>query len=117
MAPDDFSVIAYKVLSYAYECVREGVEPSWEKAEELAKCNPLYFRTVVQSLVDSGYLADTKPFTDMSGECLGWSEPLRVTLEGVDFIENNSAMGKVKRFLGKAWEGVLSIAINATAAL
>lgn len=117
MAPDDFEVIAYKVISYAYGCIKEGVEPSWEKAEEVAKCNAVYFRAVVASLSSSGYIAETRPYEDMNGDVLGWSDPLRVTLEGVEFLESNSAMGRVKRFLGKAWEGVLAAAIGATAAL
>ncbi len=117
MAPDDFSVIAYKILSYAYGCLKSGVEPSWAKAQELAGCNTVYFCAVISSLADSGYIGSTKAFRDMNGDLLEWSEPLRVTLEGAEFVANNSTMGRAKQFLGKAWEGVLAAAISATSAL
>lgn len=32
MASDDFDVVQFKVLSYLYQCIKEGVEPSPEQA-------------------------------------------------------------------------------------
>lgn len=117
MAPDDFSVISYKILDYSYECLKKGVEPSWAKAQELAKCNDVYFEAVVRSLMDSGLIAESRPFKDMNGDVVGWSDGLRVTLQGTEFLNENSAMGKARRFLGAAWKAVLAGAVGATMAL
>lgn len=117
MAHDDFSVIAYKVLAYAYRCIRDGVTPSWSKAGEVAGCNPLYFVTVVTSLMRSGYLAEAKPYRDANGDLIGWGGDLSVTLEGTVYLEENSKMAEVRGFLGKAFESVLRVAVESTLAL
>lgn len=117
MAHDDFSVIAYKVLAYAYRCIRDGVTPSWCKAEEIAGCNPIYFAAVATSLMRSGYLAEAKPYRDASGDVIGWGGDLSVTLEGTAYLEENSKMAEVRGFLGKAFESVLKVAVESTLAL
>ena len=117
MAHDDFSVIAYKVLAYAYRCIRDGVTPSWGKAEEVAGCNPIYFAAVATSLMRSGYLAEAKPYRDANGDIIGWGGDLSVTLEGTAYLEENSKMAEVRGFLGKAFESVLRVAVESTFAL
>lgn len=114
MAHDDFAVIAYKLLAYAYRCIRDGVSPSWEKAMDVAGCNPVYFAAVVQSLVGSGYLADARPARDAIGDVIAWSGDLLITIDGVQYLEENSKMGEVRRFLGRAFEAVLASAVEAT---
>ena len=114
----DFEVVAYKLLSYAYECARAGAMPSWSKAEEVAGCNPLLFRTVARSLGEDGYIGKARPGVnpdDGSNGC--WSDELRVTMSGVRFLQDNSSMGRVRTFLGSAFKSVLSAAIEATFAL
>lgn len=117
MAHDDFAVIAYKLLAYAYRCIRDGVSPSWEKAMDVAGCNPVYFAAVVQSLVSSGYLADARPARDANGEVISWIGDLTITLDGVEYLDNNSKMGEVKRFLGSAFESALKASVEATIAI
>ena len=34
MAADDFDVVVFKVLSYLYQCIKAGVEPNPDKAQE-----------------------------------------------------------------------------------
>ena len=43
MAADDFDVVVFKVLSYLYQCIKEGVEPNPDKAQEFAK---MFWRSV-----------------------------------------------------------------------
>jgi len=52
MAKDDFDVIAYKILAYAYACLKQGVAASTDKACEVAKVNEVYFFAVLESLID-----------------------------------------------------------------
>lgn len=117
MSHDDFDVIAYKILAYAYRCIRDGVQPSWDKAMDVAGCNPVYFCAVISSLVSSGYIADARPIRDMSGDVIDWTGDLTVTLEGVGFLEGNSRMAKVRDFLGNAFFVALGQAVEATVAL
>lgn len=117
MSHDDFAVIAYKILAYAYKCLKEGIEPSWDKAMDVAGCNPVYFAAVVSSLVQSGYIADAAPFKDARGDVIGWRGDLTLTLEGAEFLETNSKMAKVRGFLGRAFEASLKAAIEATMAI
>ena len=116
MSHDDFDVIAYKILAYAYKCLKGGVQPSWDKALDVARCNEVYFAAVVMSLVDSGYLADTRPARDANGDLIGWIGDMRLTMEGARYLDENSRMGEVRRFLGRAFEGVLVAAVEATIA-
>lgn len=115
MAPDDYSVVVYKVLSYLYECIRGGVAPNVEKAREVAKVEEVYFDSVVGYLVSKGYAAGGC-IRDMNGTVISISS-LSVTLDGVEFLEENSKMRKVREFLGKAFEKVLAAAVAATAAI
>lgn len=117
MSPDDFSVIAFKILDYSYECLKRGVDPSWEKARDVAKCNGVYFAAVVESLMDDGLIGKAEVHRDMSGDPVAYGSPLRITLKGAEFVSENSAMGKARKFLGGAWKAVLAGAVGATMAL
>lgn len=113
MSKDDYFVIVFKVLSYLYKCVKEGVKPSAEKARELANCNDVYWEMIFRNLIDDGYIkADV--MSVWSGKQL--VQNLCITTKGVEFLENNSTMHSVKDFLGTAFETVVYAAIKATAA-
>lgn len=87
-----------------------------EEALDVARCNEVYFAAVVMSLVDSGYLADARPARDANGDLIGWIGDMRLTMEGARYLDENSRMGEVRRFLGRAFEGVLVAAVEATIA-
>ena len=36
MAADDFDAVVFKVLSYLYQCIKDGVEPNPDKEQEFA---------------------------------------------------------------------------------
>lgn len=115
MAPDDYSVVVYKLLSYLYACIRSDVAPDIDKAREVAKVGDAYFASVAAYLVAKGY-AMGECVRDMNGTAVS-VESLAVTLEGVEYLEENSRMRKVRAFLGKAFEKALSAAVAATAAI
>lgn len=115
MAPDDYAVVAYKILSYLYECIKGDVEPNIEKAREVAKVGDAYFHSVVDCLISKGYAAGGCA-RDMNGTIMDVFS-LSVTLDGVEFLEENAKMRKVSEFLGKAFEKTLSVAVAATAML
>ena len=58
MSSDDFDVIVYKVLAYSIKCVKQGVEPSTDIAQDMTKCNDIYWYQVIASMLSDGFVAD-----------------------------------------------------------
>ncbi len=113
MASDDFDVIQFKVLTYLYQCIKGGVNPSPEQAQAFAKVNPVYWSAVLGDLRDHGYVkADRLAFVD--GERYS---NIRITSEGVEFLRESPRMRRAREFLGSAFDAVLHVAIEAGKAL
>lgn len=113
MAADDFDVVVFKVLSYLYQCIKAGVEPNPDKAQEFAKINPVYWRAIISDLVDRKLVAATVLKT--MGETRYYD--LRITSAGVDYLGESPKMRKVKEFLGAALDVAVHVAVEATKAL
>lgn len=114
MTKDDYPVIAYKIMSYYYACLKEGVEGNITKAQELAGCNDVYFRSVIDDLINNGYMAGSITL-DFAQEIT--DSDLRITLKGTEYLQKNSTMTKVKKALGKSFEVILQSAVTATSLL
>lgn len=113
MAADDFDVIVYKVLSYLYQSIKDGVKPSAAKAQEIAKVNPVYWNAVISDLTDRG-LVKANIVRMLDSTSYG---DVRITSAGVDYLSESPKMRKVKEFLGAAFDVALHIAIEASKAL
>lgn len=50
MASDDFEVVAFKILSYLYRCMKNGKKVDIASLRQLVGCNETYFGAVVRSL-------------------------------------------------------------------
>lgn len=105
MAQDDMHVLMYKVLAYLYDCLKCGKDPS---KETLQSCGPLfggvpetYWTAVWLEMVDRGLVKGVvkAPYDNEIHVVL--VSP-RVTLEGVEFMNENSMMAKAKDFLKDA---------------
>lgn len=114
MTKDDYPVIAYKIMAYYYACLREGTEGNVIKAQELTGCNDVYFRSVIDDLINNGYMAGSITL-DFAQEITGSN--LRITLKGTEYLQDNSTMTKVKKALGKSFEVILQAAVTATSLL
>lgn len=113
MASDDFDVIVYKVLAYAYGCMKAGREVDIDKAWELAGCPPeAYWKAVLSSMQKDGLVEIQDARYDILGNVMVPGK-CAVTLEGAIFVRDNSKMAKAKSFLGKAFEKALSVAVAA----
>lgn len=113
MSADDFDVVVFKVLTYLYQCIKDGVEPNPDKAQEFAKINPVYWRAVIADLVDRKLVAAATLKT--LGETRYYG--LRITSAGVEYLDESPKMHKVKKFLGPALDVALHAFIEATKAL
>lgn len=119
MAFDDFDVIVYKVLSYIYACLRKGVYPNLDKAQEIARCNDVYWKSVIRSMCDDGYLIGIcfKEYLDKGLTPMASPKELGISQKGARYLKENSKMAEVKKHLGAAFEKMLEAAIAATACL
>lgn len=108
MLKDDFSVVAYKILKYCNECLKNGTTPVVETAREISKVNETYFRAVIDDLADKGLIkqsilyADNKPYY----------ESIRLTMEGAEYLNENSKMRHIAEYLGNSFIALLKKTID-----
>lgn len=117
MSSDDFEVIAYKVLSYLYECLKQGKKVDAAIMRSLAGCNEAYLGVVVKDLQSRGFVEGFH-FDGLSGviidsPALATSSDPVITMDGAIFVKENAKMSQVKQFLGHAFEVALRTAIEA----
>ena len=101
MAKDDFFVIAYRILSYLYECMKKGdaYDPDVISPEALG-INSRYFKAVVKNLYWKGFIIG---ITETSAPV--WHrdymeiKSLEITMDGVEYLQNNSTIAKAKQAL------------------
>ena len=118
MAHDDFDVIVYKTLAYILRCAKDGVRPNIDKAQEVSKANDVYWAMVVRSMLDDGFILGAEVYTDITGvDRVEANTSFGITQKGARFLKENSKMNEVGRFLGTAFETVLSVAVAASQAL
>ncbi|MGN1383636.1 MAG: YjcQ family protein [Eubacterium sp.] len=116
MARDDMFVIMYKILSYLYECMKRGKKPnpeniSWEC--EMFSIPEEYWEKIMVELVENGYVKDIYIINSIGvHDGIKFGPDPSVTMEGVQFLEENSMMAKVKNAIGASFQTVLSRLIN-----
>lgn len=102
MASDDFEVLAFKILSYLYRCMKNGKKADIAALRQLVGCNEAYFGAVVRSLQSKGYV-EGFAFDGFSGVVIdspslaAMSDPA-ITMDGAIFVSENSRMRKAKDF-------------------
>lgn len=109
MSKDDFNVIAYKLLSYLYGCIKAGVPASLVKAKELCGVNDMYFNAVVSDLEAKGLIMlDAVIGAD---GCIAIVNEFRITIDGAEFLSENASMKKAASVLGAAFSEIVSAAV------
>lgn len=100
MAKNDYFVIMYRILIYLYACLKEGAEFNQDEVSFEALGIPeSYWTSVIINMLDRGYIKGVTVVPILkTGKRIKWSNP-EITQEGVEFIEENSRMGKAKEFL------------------
>ena len=117
MSKDDFEVVAYKVLSYLYACLKAGAVPSEAKALEVSRVGEVCFYAVLSSLQSKGLVEPIRELRDMNGDVVAIAGTLSITMDGAAYLKENGAMRRVGRFLGAAFAAVVESAAEATLAL
>lgn len=99
MAQNDMHVVMYKILAYVYLCMKEGTEPDGDKISAQRLEIPYeYWKQIIRELVEHGYLIGVSIDKTTCGLSVSMGKP-RVTMDGVEFLMENSMMAKAKQFL------------------
>lgn len=102
MAQDDMFVVMYKILAYLYACMKSGEAPRRSMLAhdgDLLNIEYRYWAHVLKELSDHGYVDGVSVRGTGGGEPLVRLYRPTVTMEGVEFLQENSAMRRALEFL------------------
>lgn len=105
MAKDDMHVIAYKILSYLYACLKSGKEPLksvYGSNGTLFDIPESYWVVIMEKLAENGYIKGFKAMKTMEGMRIPIQCDLCITMAGVEYLQENSMMRKVAKTLKEA---------------
>ena len=105
MAQDDMFVVMYKILAYLYSCMKSGEEPRQSMLAsdgEMLDIDRQYWARILKELSDHGYVEGVSVRATWEGELLVRINHPTVTMEGVEFLQENSMMRKALEFLKEA---------------
>ena len=99
MASDDMHVVMYKILAYLYACMKDDATPDKSMYSHKALgVNEGYWNSIMAELSRRKLVKgiDAKPMMDKDYVTI--VNP-RITMEGVEFLMENSMMRKARDFL------------------
>ncbi len=111
MAKDDYFVIAYKILSYLYACMKAGQTPDLNylhyDTEDFPVCRA-YWNDIFSNLIDEGYIKGIAevPVLGQTTPSVKLTEKLKITPAGIAYIQENSMMQRAKNFLKEIKETI-----------
>lgn len=100
MAKDNFFVVACRILTYLYACLRAGekVDGNAVSPDKLG-ISPRYWISVLSMMTDEGYIKGVR-FSETLGNI--YEADLRdasITIKGIEMLENNTMMAKARDFI------------------
>ena len=105
MSANDMHVVMYKMLAYIYDCMKRGIEPQESRMRpggDVAGEIPYsYWFEIVSQMVDRELLRGVVVWAPDCEPTVEFRNPA-VTLEGVEFMQENSMMRKALSFLREA---------------
>lgn len=99
MASNDMHVVIYKILAYLYACMKSGDRPQYSCYSSEAMGIPdEYWKQIMCELVAHRYIEGVNITNGPLGSSVYPANP-RVTMDGVEFLMENSMMAKAKQWL------------------
>ena len=102
MAKDDYFVIAYRIMTYLYACLKAGEQPDFNiiRADAL-DISQNYWEYIIRHLYEDGYIEGISliRMTGRNTPGIKLNMDFMITPLGIDFLQSNSAMSKAKDFL------------------
>lgn len=117
MANNDMSVIIYKVLAYLYSCLKAGIAPEFADIQynsSLLNIPGKYWNAVMEELIEEKLIRGVKVYRTKDGSVY-CDNGIRISLKGVEYLEENSMMQSAKEFLGESFQSVLNGLISGLA--
>lgn len=102
MAQDDMHVVMYKVLAYLYDCMKRGerpVERHLAHDGDVLSIPYPYWAAIMRELVENGYVRGVTIVSEWGGGTIAKLVEPSITLAGVEFLRENSAMRRALEFL------------------
>ena len=93
---DNFKAV-YKILSTlekAMDCTEFSISQINHEALEVSKQR---WSRYIEMMVDVGYIKGVKVYEDISGEICIQDNGIRITLKGLEYLQENSLMQKLYR--------------------
>ncbi len=104
MAKDDYFVLAYRLLSYLYACLKSSESPDMEYLQCGTKDFPIaepYWEYLLEHLLTDGYVEGIVlvPVIGRTTKLVKLTPELRITPDGIQFLQENTAMQRAAQFL------------------
>lgn len=101
MAKDDYNVIKFKVLVYIYGVLKRRYNFDDDEFNQLLERNNIengYFLDVIELMLEEGLIKNVSIQRAMGGDgfimpCLSY---IKITYKGINHLEENSLMNKIK---------------------
>lgn len=103
MSKDDYFVLVYRILTYLYACFKAG-----ERADaaafgpEALRIGDGYWVNLMESILNEGYVTGIAIISMAGGVESVKLMNLKITQKGIEYLQENSMMSKVKDFLREA---------------
>lgn len=104
MAKDDYHVLVYKILTYVYACTKRKIafrQEVYDKTIGKGKVNEEYLTEVYHMLAKEGLVTGVSVTEAWGRDLILLSEEsdMRITEEGIRYLQENDIMQKVKQLL------------------
>ncbi len=100
MAKDDYFKIVYVILKELYEARKHGMRVDTSAiSRERFQIDGGYLLSILDELVDNGYVKGITIHRSKTGIYITSLEDMDITMKGIQFLEENSMMRKVKEAL------------------
>lgn len=99
MAQDDMHVVMYKILAYLYRCMKDGAKPDRGMySADATGINEAYWQCIMAELARRGLVKGIEVISTSGDDYVTIRNP-RITMEGVEFLMENSMMRRAFEFL------------------
>lgn len=110
MGRDDYFVLVYRILKYLESCFMSGENPDIDMiGPEALKIPNGYWTNIVESIYNEGYVTGVYVLPRVGGAPGIKFDDFKITQKGLEYLDDNSKMKKVAKFLKAAKETIPGI--------